>query len=118
MNTPASASVLEKARPLVKGFFLSGLLCGASGLAAQHAVYESEPNNTPAEANPIAGEVTVFGAMGGNDQDGFLWKVSDEDARKRWTFELQGIPGKLSTLFAGRRSPIGLSLLTGNALPS
>lgn len=58
--------------------------------------YESEPNNTPAEANLIAGAVTVLGTMNDRDQDGFMWTVSDEDAQKRWVFELQGIPGRLT----------------------
>jgi len=30
------------------------------------------------------------------DQDGFMWTVSDDDARKLWTFELHGIPGALT----------------------
>ncbi|MGA8205788.1 MAG: hypothetical protein WB812_14810 [Woeseiaceae bacterium] len=30
------------------------------------------------------------------DQDGFLWTVTDDDARKRWNFELYGIPGALT----------------------
>ena len=73
---------------------LAGLFCSA--LSAQPAFYESEPNNTPAEANPIAGAVTIMGSMQGDDQDGYLWTVSDVDAQKRWTLELQGIPGVLT----------------------
>ena len=65
---------------------------------AQPAVYETEPNNTPAEANKIAGAVTIMGTMGGDDQDGFIWSVSDVDAQKRWTLELQGIPGALTVV--------------------
>lgn len=34
--------------------------------------YETEPNNTPVEANPIASEVIVVGVMDDNDQDGFM----------------------------------------------
>jgi hypothetical protein len=68
----------------------------APGAFAAPAVYETEPNNTPAEAGKISGEVTLLGSMPGNDQDGYLWTVSDDDARKRWTFELQGIPGALT----------------------
>lgn len=66
------------------------------GVSAQPGVYEAEPNDAPDQANPIAGEVTVFGTMAGTDQDGFLWTVSDDDARKRWTFQLDGIPGALT----------------------
>jgi len=63
---------------------------------AEPGFYESEPNNTPAEANRVAGEVTLYGSMLRGDQDGFLWTVSDDDARKLWTFELHGIPGALT----------------------
>jgi hypothetical protein len=70
------------------------LFCSAA--LAQPAVYESEPNNTPSEANRIAGAVTIMGSMSGDDQDGFLWTVSDVDAQKRWTLELKGIPGALT----------------------
>lgn len=72
------------------------MLASAAGLLAEEAFYETEPNNTPLEANPVSGEVTLFGTMTGRDQDGFLWTVSDNDARKRWTFQLQGIPGALT----------------------
>jgi hypothetical protein len=71
-------------------------LVAAGSASAQLSVYESEPNNTPAEANPIHGEVLVSGSMRKGDQDGYMWTVSDNDARKRWTFELQGTPGRLT----------------------
>jgi len=67
-----------------------------SALSAQPAFYESEPNNLPADLNPIAGAVQIMGSLEGDDQDGFLWTVSDVDAQKRWTLELQGIPGTLT----------------------
>lgn len=70
---------------------------GASPAALGQASYfENEPNDTPGEANEISGAVDVYGTMVGGDQDGFLWTVSDDDARKRWTFELVGIPGALT----------------------
>lgn len=72
------------------------VLLPLAGLQAQPAHYESEPNDTPAQANAIGGAVTVFGTMDKGDQDGFVWTVSDDDARKRWTFELRGIPGRLT----------------------
>ncbi|MGD8679109.1 MAG: peptidoglycan-binding protein [Lysobacterales bacterium] len=74
-----------------------GVCCATAAAAPpQEAYYESEPNNTPAEANAISGAVEIYGAMPGSDQDGFIWTVSDNDARKRWTFELAGIPGALT----------------------
>ena len=74
---------------------LLGALIAPIVLAAS-SVYETEPNNTPAQANRISGEVSLLGSMPGSDQDGYLWTVSDDDARKRWTLELQGIAGALT----------------------
>ncbi len=72
------------------------LLIAATGAYSQPSLYEVEPNNTPAEATEISGEVLVIGAMEGGDQDAYRWTVSDVDAQKRWTLELQGIPGRLT----------------------
>lgn len=63
---------------------------------AQQTVMESEPNNTPAEAMRISGDVLIMGNISGGDQDAYLWTVSDVDALKRWSFELHGIPGRLT----------------------
>jgi len=57
---------------------------------------ESEPNNSPAEATKLAGKALIIGAIESGDQDAFLWTVSDVDALKRWSFELHGIPGRLT----------------------
>ncbi|MGA9574668.1 MAG: hypothetical protein WBS20_12060, partial [Lysobacterales bacterium] len=65
---------------------------------AQPSLYEVEPNNTPAEATEISGEVVVIGSLTGKDQDGYKWTVSDVDAQKRWNFELQGVPGRLTVV--------------------
>jgi len=65
----------------------------AAAAYAQPSFYEAEPNNTPAEANQVAGAVTIMGDLGSQDQDAFQWTVSDVDAQMRWTFELEGIPG-------------------------
>lgn len=77
-------------------FILIFLLLSVSSVRAQQAVMESEPNDAPAEALEVAGDVTLIGSMAGNDQDAWVWTVSDVDARKRWTFELRGIPGRLT----------------------
>ncbi len=67
-------------------------------LTAQELHYESEPNNTPADANRISGEVNIAGTMTGQDQDGFMWTVSDAGAESLWTLRLDGIPGALTVL--------------------
>ena len=84
-------------------FFLSAagaLIAGMAGMAGiaagQPAIHETEPNDTPAEATRIAGPAVLIGSMAAGDQDGFLWTVSDVDAQKRWTFELEGLPGRLT----------------------
>jgi hypothetical protein len=87
----------EKGQPsLIVLRVLTALCLLLTALVWGSSSYESEPNNTPAEANSISGATTVLGTMNENDQDGFMWTVSDEDAQKRWIFELQGIPGRLT----------------------
>ncbi|MDX1555754.1 MAG: hypothetical protein R3212_06995, partial [Xanthomonadales bacterium] len=86
---------------MVHRYLFCGILAiagwlGAANAVAQPTVYESEPNDTPLDANPIAGAVRLYGSMQGKDQDGFLWTVTDDDARKTWDFELHGIPGALT----------------------
>ena len=68
----------------------------ATDTLAQPSVYEVEPNNEPSTANKVSGAVLLVGTMDAGDQDAFEWSVSDVDAAKRWTFELQGIPGELT----------------------
>jgi len=63
---------------------------------AEPTFHEFEPNDLPADFHKISGEISLSGTMMGANQDGFLWSVSDTDARKRWSFELQGIPGALT----------------------
>lgn len=46
------------------------LLFGTSAAGAQTSSFESEPNDTTAQANPIAGDTTVLGTMNDQDQDG------------------------------------------------
>lgn len=80
---------------LTKHALISLILLTPSALAVTH-VFEREPNNTPGEALSISAPVKVFGTMSGTDQDAYRWIVSDEDARKRWNLELQGLPGRLT----------------------
>lgn len=73
-----------------------GLLLLSSITVADTGFYESEPNDTPADFPTLSGEVSIYGTMVGNDQDGYRWTVTDNDARKRWHFELHGDPGALT----------------------
>lgn len=67
-------------------------------VSAQGTVFDEEPNDTPQEAIEVAGAAVLTGSMDGGDQDAYRWTVSDEDAAKSWTLELQGIPGRLTVL--------------------
>lgn len=84
-------------RPVQLSKFILATLLSANAFA-EVSFYETEPNNTPADAHRIAGALNILGAMPPGDQDGFRWTVSDVDARKRWTFELQGIAGALTVV--------------------
>jgi hypothetical protein len=70
--------------------------------AAESTIVEVEPNDTPATANEVIAPAILLGTMAGQDQDAYNWIVSDEDAGKRWTIELHGIPGRLTILEVAR----------------
>lgn len=79
---------------------LCGLVLSAAHLAnwahAQNAVIDIEPNDTPQQATEVSGAAILVGSMQGSDQDAYQWTVSDVDASRRWTLELEGIPGRLT----------------------
>ena len=79
------------------GGLFAVLLILSSSLRADVGHFESEPNNEPEDFNQITGSLTLYGTLEGQDQDGYLWSVSDDDARKRWRFELHGIPSAALT---------------------
>lgn len=79
-------------------FAALALTMACHSVIAQELYYESEPNDTPATANPISGEVDIAGTMGSGDQDGFMWTVSDADAERLWTLRMEGLPGALTVL--------------------
>ena len=90
-----------RARGRSSAFQIAAVCIGAllvGPVHAQSAFHEVEPNDTPQTANRIAGAVRVLGSMPPGDQDGFLWTVSDVDAQRRWTMELDGIPGALTVV--------------------
>lgn len=94
VRNTARASVL----PLGIVLFMIGGLAGA----AEESILEVEPNDTPQTATTFQGPSLLLGAMSGNDQDAFLWTVSDMDAGRRWNVELQGIAGALTILEVAR----------------
>ena len=94
MRTNRSLWLVPAVALIVVTAFVAGVIPDTAH--AQPSLYEVEPNDTPAEATEVAGEVVLIGSMKGVDQDAYKWTVSDVDAQKRWTFELQGVPGRLT----------------------
>lgn len=84
--------------PALRGLLFLLALLSPAGALATATLYESEPNDTPAEANPFAGGGLLMGTLSGRDQDGFRWTVGDLDARRRWTLELKGVPGRMTVV--------------------
>ncbi len=73
-------------------------MLSASTLHAYNTVYETEPNDTPADLNEVSGSVVLIGEMDSNDQDGYRWTISDVDAQQSWSISFQGVPGRLSVV--------------------
>ena len=69
---------------------------------AQQVFIDTEPNDAPDKAIEFSAPGTLMGAMPSRDQDAWLWIVSDEDATRRWTIELQGLPGVLTIADIGQ----------------
>ena len=65
---------------------------------AQTLLFESEPNDTPDTFQPVSGAFIAAGQLTDGDQDGYRWSVSDVEARYRWDFRLQGVPGALTVV--------------------
>ncbi len=63
---------------------------------AQVTMYEQEPNNTPLNGNTFKGPMVILGSMQDQDQDMFVWEVSDVDTGYLWDIELDGIPESLT----------------------
>jgi len=83
-----------KHRPWVVA--LSCFLLEANDPQAQQPYLEAEPNDTPQKATEFRAPATLMGDMPGGDQDAWLWTVSDVNAGRFWTLELQGLPGRLT----------------------
>ena len=66
------------------------------GALAQSCTTESEPNDTPMTAVAL-GELRCFtGELAGQDQDAWVWEVTEADAEVPWTMLVQGIRGQLT----------------------
>jgi len=73
------------------------MLC-VSTPQAYNTIYETEPNDTPADFTEVTGAAVLIGELSGNDQDGYRWSVSDVDAQQSWTITFQGVAGRLSVV--------------------
>ena len=78
---------------LLLHFVCSNTALSADGMPV---VVEFEPNDLPQQALSFSAPVTLSGSMNANDQDAFLWRISDADALQRWNLTLYGIPEVLT----------------------
>lgn len=53
-------------------------------------LFESEPNDTPEQAQTFRGEARVVGSASGADVDMFWWAIDDTESDRLWTLELIG----------------------------
>jgi hypothetical protein len=72
------------------------LLLWTGSASAQDCLRETEPNETPAEANRLGRLSCAVGGLAGGDQDAFVWTVDEEGAGLVWTLQVQSIPGQLT----------------------
>lgn len=80
----------------MKVFLVLLIVICFNSVSAQVSLYEQEPNNTPHNGNQFKAPMVVLGNMQDNDQDMFIWNVSDADANYFWNIELDGLPEKLT----------------------
>lgn len=77
---------------------LSVVLAVLTGVGhARTCAQELEPNDELHRATPVGDERCMVGALD-DDQDVFVWDVSDEDAAVPWVVEIEGIEGQLTRL--------------------
>lgn len=65
---------------------------------AQSCLEETEPNNTPITAVSLGDLRCFVGDLPGQDQDAWVWEVTEEDAEFPWTMLVQGIRGQLTSV--------------------
>ena len=65
---------------------------------AQKTLFDLEPNNEPKTAQTFSGEHQLSGSLTDQDQDLYLWDLSDAAADFFWDLELTGVPGRLTQL--------------------
>jgi hypothetical protein len=59
---------------------------------------ELEPNDDPADAQPVADAACVEGELDSSDTDNFVWTVAATAAQERWTLDLEGAPDQLTAI--------------------
>ena len=68
----------------------------AVALAQATCLEELEPNDAPGSAVVIGGARCLVGELPGNDQDAWVWEVTEDDATTEWTLRVEGIPSQLT----------------------
>jgi hypothetical protein len=60
---------------------------------------ESEPDDAPAQAPQLSGELCLTGTLPGQtDQDLFIWELTPTDALSTWTFSISGVPHTITSI--------------------
>lgn len=79
---------------------LLGLVLALAGFlsvaVAQNCVEEVEPNDTPGNAVGLGSTRCFVGDLSGNDQDAWVWDVTEDDGGVPWTMTVEGIRGQLT----------------------
>jgi Mg-chelatase subunit ChlD len=81
--------------PSIGGSSLSVPAAQAGSIAC---TTETEPNDTPEQAQAIGGAVCVTAALPEGDQDLFAWELSAEQAKAAWSIGLTGVPNTITTV--------------------
>ncbi len=79
----------------IRRLSILGILLAFFSMAfAQNCVQEFEPNDTPMNAVDLADARCFVGEMADQDQDLWVWHVTEDDATAPWTITIEGIPGQ------------------------
>ena len=94
-------TIRYRRRPVVRRALIATLgwivLSGCAVVLAQATcIEELEPNDAPGSAVAIGGARCLVGELAGNDQDAWVWDVTEDDANTDWTLHVEGIPGQLT----------------------
>jgi len=72
---------------------LGGMVGTVGAASAQSAcLADTEPNDTPEQAGTLLAPACIEGTLPDEDQDLYLWSVSEADSLQPWTFSVDARP--------------------------